>query len=443
MQKRIAFWVGVTLLIFSFHGFSSTQAQSADFSHAAYANGVSAFARGEYTRALAAFLKARADGYSNPRLGYSLGATYYRLGKYAQARQEFSRLLGDRNLGALAHYNLGLIATAEHDRKTARQEYRKAYEQAKQPRLKRLAAAALGITAPQSTSLRPFAYAKLAFGYDNNVALAPQTAAVLPVARAGSPLTTLMAGGGYPLGGTYANGYFLTGNFYNTDYQKLSPYNERMITLGAQARRRFEGWAYQAGLSGSHITIGGTAFESMASVHANAQKKLDQQNTLGVGYRYDHVSGSGIYSYLSGSQHRLFVEDRLKLSGSRLTFGYQHAINARNDYMSGAQFLSVSPTRNRLYAKLRFPETSKLVWEAAVRYEKSTYSPTDVLVSGTTTTMVDRDDTLYVARFGADYKVLPHWSVKGEYRYLNNQSNIGIYAYKSNLYLLSLNYLFY
>jgi len=44
---------------------------------------------------------------------------------------------------------------------------------------------------------------------------------------------------------------------------------------------------------------------------------------------------------------------------------------------------------------------------------------------------------------GAKYKLMPHWNLKAQYRYLNNKSNITNYAYKSNLYTLSLHYLFY
>lgn len=445
MRQLIAFLLGLSMLLLCMQGHAALPQHVSKQSEAAYNEGVVAFKNGDYSRALDAFLRARASGYTGTELTYNLGATYYRLGRYTQASREFGSLLSTPRLAALCHYNLGLIAVAEHDDATALREYRMAYEEATQPAIKHLAAEEIARLTPNtpSHSLRWLGYADIATGYDDNVALSPQNAAVLPVARTGSTLTRILAGGARQLAGTFADGVQLFGNYYGTNYQRLSQYNEHMLSLGARARHNVGSWSFQGGLSGSHITLGGTGFETLTSLQFSARKELIGGNALTAGYLYDHINGNGTYSYLSGSQNRLFVEDRITTARNQFTFGVQHEQNSRNNLATATTFISASPTRNRLYASLTLNRNERLRWNIGATYEKSRYSPSDVLVIGGVTSTVDRDDTLYIGKIGAEYGLMPHWTLRAQYRYLNNKSNVAAYSYKSDVYLASLNYLFY
>jgi len=446
VQKNLVSILGLLLLVTGLNGYAATPQTTSNAAVATYTKAVAAFRHGDYATALKTFLQARAEGYRGSQLTYSLGVTYYRLGRFTDAKREFESLLSEPELAALCHYNLGLVAEGQKDETTALREYRLAYSQARQLKLKSLADSQIRrLTAGHSRPLSWFGYANLTTGYDDNVALAPQKGAVLQSAGTGSPLMTILVGGGHQLTGTYNNGILLFANFYNTDYFRLSRFNESMISFGGRSRHTAGKWAWQIGLSGSHITVGGTGFETLGSLRLKAERSLSASNTLAGGFYYDRISGQSTYSYLSGSQERLFVEDRIHTAFDRLTFGFQHELNSRNNYTTANQFLSTSPTRNRLYADIQLFPRRELSWFAGLEYEKSHYTPADVLPSGTGTgtTTVTRDDTLSVVRLGARYKLSPHWSLKGQYRYLNNQSNINGYAYKSNTYTLSLNYLFY
>ncbi len=407
----------------------------------AYADGVAAFQAGDYTHALDAFLRARAAGYKGVQLDYSLGATYYRLGLYASSQREFENLLHARGLAALCHYNLGLIAVARGERTTALREYRTAYADASQPDIKRLAAAEITrLMTSISRPVRWFGYANLSSGYDDNVALMPQSGVVLP-SRQGSTLTTVLAGGVGQLTGSYANGIQLSGSYYGTDYQRLSQYNETMLTLGPQYRYASAPWSARMGVSGSNVTLGGAGFETLHSFQLEAKKTLADGNRLAAGYEYQQVSGDRSFDYLTGWQQQVFIEDEITAPGYEATFGYQHEINRRNDLTLGTEFLSASPTRNRLYAQLKLRSTDMLSWEFGVTYEKSLYGKPDILVSGNTTTTIGRSDVFYIGRIGAEYKLAKWWSLKAEYRYLKNSSNVGIYSYQSNRFSISLEYL--
>ena len=443
MRKHLAFVFGFLLLTMGPNGYAATQQTDSKTAVATYTQGVQAFQHGDYHAALKAFLQARAKGYHDAKLTYSLGVTYYRLGRYAEATHEFKRLLSDPKLAALCHYNLGRIAEAQQNPTTALHEYRLTYAQAQQPSLKALADSQIRrLTGKHTPPLRGFGYANVTTGYDDNVALAPQNSTVTQSSGAGSPLMTVLLGGGYQLNGTYDNGIMLFANFYNTDYFHLSRYDESMISVGGQLRRTHGKWAWQAGLFGSHTTVGGSGFETLGSLRFNAQRTLNARNTLAGGYYYDRISGQSTYQYLGGSQQRIFIEDKLHDPLYNLTYGFQHAINNRKDFSTTnpIQFLSASPTRNRLYAKFElFPERT-LSWQAGFDYQKSHYTPANFPVNGG---YKNRDDTLYIWQMGAKYKLMPHWNLKAQYRHLDNKSNIANYAYKSNLYTLSLHYLFY
>ncbi|MDE1888052.1 MAG: tetratricopeptide repeat protein [Gammaproteobacteria bacterium] len=414
---------------------------AADQAETAYARGVTAFRVGDYADALDDFLRARAAGYRSVQLNYSLGAVYYRLGRYPEAKLEFESLLPVPRLAALVRYNLGLIAAAQGERNAALREYRAAYAEASQPDIKRLAAAEIARLTPSTLSPpRWFGYANLSAGYDDNVALAPQFGVTSP-SRQGSSLTTVLAGGAAQLAGTYANGLELSGSYYGTDYSRLSQYDETLLNLGAQYRFSSDPWSGQLGMSGSDVTLGGAAFETLGTLQFAVRKQLAAGNRLVAGYAYQHVSGNQSFDYLSGWQQQVFLQDEIAAPSYKAIFGYQHEINRRKDLTLGTEFLSASPTRNRLYAQLALHATDRLSWEFGLSYEKSVYGKPDVLVSGNATTTIGRSDALYIGKLGADYKLSKRWILTVEYRDLKNSSNVDIYSYQSNRYALSVEYL--
>lgn len=438
MPRRLLFLLlGLIALL------SCARSSAAGNAEAVYAQGVAAFRAGDYMHALDDFLQARAAGYRGAQLDYSLGAAYYRLGRYAEAKREFEILLNVPALAALLHYNLGLIATAQGNPDRARQEFQNAYAAATQPDIRQLAAAQLARLPPiPARPLRWFGYSNLSTGYDDNVALAPQSGVALP-SRQGSSLISVLAGGSAQMTGSYANGLQVFGSYYGTDYQRLSQYNETMLSLGSQYNHTSGAWSTQAGVIGSDVTLGSAAFETLGTMQVAGGKQIATGNHFTFGYQYQHVSGDQSFDYLSGWQQQVFVQDKITASDYTATLGYQHETNRRNDLTLGAEFLSASPTRNRLYARLELHATDSLDWDLGFTYEKSLYAKPDVLVNGNTTATIGRNDTLYIGRLAAKYKLAKRWDLKAEYRYLRNASNVDIYAYQSNRYTLAIEYLFY
>lgn len=436
MPRRLLFLVlGLAALLSGARSYAAGKAETA------YAAGVTAFRAGDYLHALDDFLQAHTAGYRGAQLDYSLGATYYRLGRYAEARSEFESLRSVPTLAALMHYNLGLIASAQDNPSVARQEYRAAYDSATQANIRQLAASQLArFASPAPRPLRGFGYADLSAGYDDNVALAPQSGVALP-SRQGSSLVSVLAGGAVQLAGTYANGLQVSGSYYGTDYQRLSQYDETMLSLGSEYGRASGSWSLRAGVLGSDVSLGGAAFESLGTAQLKAGKQLASNNHLTAGYQYQHIFADRSYDYLGGWQQQVFVQDEITAPGYTATFGYRHETNRRHDLTLETEFLSASPSRNRLYAQLAVHATDVLDWDIGLVYEKSRYDNPDVLVNDSATATIERSDRLFIGKLGIEYRLVPGWRIKAEYRYLSNASNVGMYAYRSNRLSLSLEYL--
>lgn len=427
--------VGAAALLFCL----STQA--AGTAEAAYAKGIAAFQSADYHQALEDFLQARAAGLHSTQLGYSLGATYYRLGQYAPAKREFESLQQDTRLAALVHYNLGLIASAQGSNATALDEYRRAYAEAAQPDIRRLAAAEISRLTPHRVSTW-IGYTQLSTGYDDNVAFAPESGVTGP-AHQGSGLISILAGGAGQLTGTYADGLRVFGSYYRADYPRLSLYDQTLMNLGTQYRRTVAGWSLQARLSGGAATLGGADFETLGTLRFALDHRLAASQQLAVGYQYQRVHAAAAYDYLGGWQQQLFIEDQITGSGYQAVIGYRHESNQRNDLTLGGEFLSASPIRNRVYAHVTWRPGGAWSWNLALICEKSLYGKPDVLESGSGTTALTRADTLYIGNIGAEYSLAESWRLGIAYRYLRNASNLSIYSYRSNRYSISLEYLFF
>ena len=416
-------------------------AHAAGEAQVAYANGVVAFQAGDYARALDDFLRARAEGYRGVQLDYSLGATYYRLGRYQPAQREFKNLLRDKRLAALAHYNLGLIAAAQGKRAIALHEYRLAYTETSRTEIRRLAAAEIARLTPQPPSSW-IGYASLSTGYDDNVAFAPQSSVVAP-SRQGSSLISLLAGAARQLSGSYTDGLQISGSYYSADYPHLSLYNETLLNLGSQYRYAAGQWVARVGVSGSHVTLGAADFETLGNLQFAVKRVLSGSQQLAAGYEYQRINAAAAYDYLSGWHQQFFVEDRIDAPAYQAIIGYRHEDNRRNDLTLGNEFLSASPIRNRMYARFVWRASDRWSWNLELAYEKSLYGKPDILDSGNGVVMLTRDDALYTASVGAEYTLTRSWRLNTEYRYLRNASNIGIYSYRSNRYSISVEYLFF
>lgn len=441
MRRPLAFLMaGLSCLVYIDAQAQGQAPDSVVSAQLAYAAGVAAFQTGDYAAARTDFLKARAAGYKGAQLDYSLGATCYQLGLFEDAKREFASLLGDAQIAPLAHYNLGRIAIRQGDVDAARDEFLAAYSQAAAPEIQQLAAAELA-RLPAPAAERWFGYADLSAGYDDDVAPLP-VASLEPPERRGSPLVSLLAGGGGQLTGSHDDGWQLQGSLYRADYSRLSSHDETLLRAGPAYRHAAGIWSSTIELNVEHFILGRETLENSTVGRIEEQREISPANTLGGGYEYEHVAGGTGFGYLTGWRQALFLEDRFNGHGYQALLGYQHESNRRKDLSTGVEFFSASPARNRFYGELTLKFTDALSLRTAASYEKSIYGKPDVVLNGVSFFVVTRDDGLYTGSIGGSFEFTPHWSLLAEFRYLKNDSNAPFYSYQSRRFTLTLQRLF-
>ena len=109
----------------------------------AFADGNRLFRDDLYWAALLRYRQAGEAGMVSPLLDYNMGVAHYRAGQHIRARQSLLRAADAPDLRVLAHYNLGLNAYAAGDVDDALGWFRRARDQEQDPRIRKLAIAAI------------------------------------------------------------------------------------------------------------------------------------------------------------------------------------------------------------------------------------------------------------------------------------------------------------
>jgi Tetratricopeptide repeat len=406
----------------------------------AFDRGAAEFHAGDYPGALADFLKARREGIQNPQLGYDLGVTYYHLARFDEARREFIALTALPSVAALSHYNLGLIALQQHDKPGARKEFKRALASAQTPELHALAAAALDNLGPEPThNPRWTTFANAGFGYDSNVALTSESTTLTP-AQQGSDVYSLLAGAIAQLSGSGAQGWQAVGTFYRLDYPKLGQYDQSYLHLGGQYRWRTGDWGHMFGFYAGEVTLGSANLESLATFSADTRYAYPSGTTLHAFYRYTRIKGSSDYDYLTGWHQSIGVEDTLQMPRVDLTLGYSFDFNERNNYNSPSQFLSSSPTVNGVYALYNWHMDDAMTLHLEADYQHSHYQESNTTTQGSTVTSILREDNWWSSAIGLSYSLDTSWSLRLNWSFSDNRSNISQYSYNSKQIMASLEY---
>ncbi len=93
------------------------------------ANGMAAFEKGDFERALTAFNEAAKQHPGDARVAYNQGLAMHKLGQHEEAKMAFERSLALDKEGTLkskSHYNLGNVLAAQNKKDEAKKAYRQA-----------------------------------------------------------------------------------------------------------------------------------------------------------------------------------------------------------------------------------------------------------------------------------------------------------------------------
>lgn len=422
----------VSLIALLLLGLAPAVTTAAASGQQAYDRGITAFRAGDFTAALAAFLHAQWAGVRTSALRYNLGVTYYRLQRYADAQREFEALARDPAWAPLAYYNLGLTAQRLGQTRRAEGSFRRAHQTATEPKLRALAATALArlermpAAVPATSAL--FA---VAGGYDSNVTLTPD-AEVVGIADNSDLFAEATGVVVHRLAGDTTRGFHVHGGVQVRDYFEINEFDQLGVRAGLS--RDADSGRWQTGIGGIFDVayVNGDRLLRVATLEAQARRRLTAGRDWRARYQYSDVDGDGGFGYLDGSQQRLLLDAGLRGYGGYLRLGYQLERNDRADLESGGDFYSYSPTRHSLLASYTRPARHGWQLHARGEYRYSRYDDPN-RIGGTSAT---RAEDRYLAALRADYPLAGAWRWFLDYSYVRNESNFDAYDYRRHQVLV-------
>lgn len=400
-----------------------------------FQSGLGAFRAGDYRRALALFEQARRAGYDSATLDYNVGVSHYKLGEYTQARDTLQRAARSPELRGVACYNLGLTALRLDAPQEARRWFEQAHAAASDEALRALAARQIaGLDAPPRSRPREWlANITVNTGYDDNL--------VDPVTEGGQvledALVELLALASGPVLGTLQNGVRLDGSLYAVRYDDYDAYDMNVLRAGIAALREIGSW--QGELAG-HLessTLGEDDYLRTTQLTLAGTRRWAGNARLRLRFRHARIEARDpVYQPLDGRRWQFDMQNRWGRDGRNLLLAYQMEVNDRDDLQTATGFTSYSPTRHQLRVGGEFGLFSDWVGGAELAGRTSRYADPDH-VSGSRP--VTRQDDQLQLKLRARRPLAYGWEIVLEYGYTHNESNLDVYDYRRNLYLLGIN----
>jgi hypothetical protein len=396
----------------------------------AFAEGSRRFQDGKYDSALQQFYLAHAAGMRSAAVSYNIGVCQYRTADYAGSAETFRRISLDYpDLRFLAYYNLGL-ALAQQNRD---EEAQRAFLEARlsdDTTVVQLADAMLQrftnerrtpAKAWQPASL--FGFAELGFGYDDNLALLDETNI-----SAGETTDSTFGEFFGRIGGTVgaAANFRYDASAYLVHYPDADRFDQSVLRLGGDWSWWVGDWSIYAGPYFAYSTLDGDGYDQRVGLGLSVLRQLSQASQFAFfAVREGVANADSRYAFIEGSNQLLGMRYFHNSGRHRISLHYEFSIDDRAS-------ASVSPTRHSLRASYhqRFDEN----WTAGVEasFRSSEYGDLSE----------PREEDLGEIALVLFRNLSSTWQISGEYRYSENDSNIGAFAYERHRATLGLNRIF-
>ena len=405
-----------------------------------YRQGMQAFQEGNFSSALDYFNQAKQQqeedrGTVSVTLYFNLGSTHYRLGNYDQAASYFAKVSEDDKWGALAEYNLGLIAEQQGKEAGAIKHYRQASSRATTERVRNLAQSQIRQLSGEAPSAQAaFIYLSASLGYDDNLSLVDDDPALDKIS--GSFLETLASGQLY-LSGNSNHGSSLQGYLFVRQPNANEIESEIAFSLGAQLHRGVGDWQTRGGINWGGYLLDGSSYTHDLALHAEGRYPMDDLE-LRLSNEFKRIRGGDTFEYLDGWQNLARI--RLVKPGN-WELGYRNEWNQREDWADDVAFYSYSPSRHSVYARMNFNLSEQLVLTPRLEGRLSQYPDKEVDIDGNQADEERRDLRLR-GSLNASYRLTSTLNLFTELAHLTNRSNLEGYDYSSNQLTLGVDAVF-
>lgn len=402
--------------------------------------GVEAFEAGDLNASKQRFQSAVDAGLSSPSLFYNLGVVCYQLGDYVAAESAFRALLDDSD-GALARYNLGLVALARDEPVEARHWFEQATAESAPDKIRALARAQLNKLAgggpPLASEPSIRGYLGISGGYDSNIAGLPEDTA----SSEGGGFLEALAAGTYERPVGIRSRIAFDAAVYSREHLSNHEYDTRVV----QGRI---GWSetLTEGERGALLSLVKSWFDSQS---------LETRSGIEGFYRWRQCSlpaapdqcgislaaatvngGSGFEAY-DGQWYRARLHALKYLGSWRFDGEYSLEINDRRDLRTADEFVSVSPTHHNLEVAGRYRWHPDLALEATGSVRHSRYQDDHQLVTAAGESGRREDNRLEIG-VRAEKSLDSRWLVRGEWLVRDNRSSLSQYDYQRQTLMLTL-----
>jgi tetratricopeptide (TPR) repeat protein len=368
-----------------------------------------AFQAGDYTKALAAFEAALAQGMSGPALHFNIGVAAYRAGNYARAEAAFREVANTPAMAGLAYYNLGLVELKRNDPDAAARWFTRVEAATQDARLRQLASTQLDGFEPPPATPTWFGYAGFGIGHDDNVALIANSD-VLGISDSADDFAEAQFALSMPIGDAWR----IDGGVNAVDYQTLDSFDQLGAQVGGRYRWSVGDWINDAGAQLAHTLLDGSSFESRRALFVQTRRELRPDLTVHGRYRFNDIDGHDEFRGLSGRRHELSAALDWVQAAWDFRFGYLLEIGDYDDH-------ALSATRH----ELSFEAESEFATDWTVSFGASRrHSRYDDHTNG-------KEQRTELA-LALTRTLTARWQVFVRYAYANNDADASEFDYTGN-----------
>lgn len=393
-----------------------------------YELGVASYKAGDNASAVTYFESAMKQGMDSVALKYNLASSYYKVGKYEDAKKYFKLLNKIVEMRDIAEYHLGVIAINEKDRAQARRYFSSVVNSDKDKKLVKLSNKHLDALVEKKDRWK----SRLSFnlGHDDNISSVSEDS----VLGTADSFYELSASSNVLIEGRKKHGWLADVAVYGIEYSDIDVNDQYAFALGVERTMQFKGWDTSAHLSISDITYGGDDLQTISKLNFRGRKQITKNEWINMRYRFeDIISDQTIYDYLEGWRQRVSFEYQNLTKNNIGQLQYEFELNNRGELVTSIGAYDYSPTRHTVRG-IYTHFINKQWWLIGdVSYR---FSDFEALES------IDRDDDQWRFSLSTDYRFDRTFKLTAKYQYTDNSSTLDQYNYDKTIIRVGLSKMF-
>jgi len=417
---KYSFFSMMLLLLFSANVLASADAD--------LEQGISLFKSGKYTQAVEKFESAKAQGLNTIALNYNLASSYFKLERYADAREHFQLVAKSPEMHDLAMYNIGLISLKLNDVTGAQQIFTRIITNNTDPKLVSLSRSKLNTI--QSTDKVWRIYSSLDYGHDSNITSLPSETSL----DISDNFYNLFLSVNRVIAGKRKDGWLADASYFRLDFSDSNDFDEFQYAAGISKEQKLALWNTRLRLGFSQNNFAGDNYQSAYKLEAKGSRALSNRQRIYLRYRYEDInSDQAIYDYLAGWRQQARIEYRQFNPQRHYSIYYELELNDRNELVTSSYAYDYSPTRQTIRGRYTFIPAAQWNLITDVSFKLSDF-PSSV--------SFNRDDEQLRASIGLDYLFSKTLRLKSKLEHVSNRSSVDIYDYEKTRIMLGLSKLF-